>query len=91
MTQPSMSSHLAQSMACKFKFRITHVYIHAFNTMKSPPQAIPDGGRELELFNSFRDERIDHIKTGFRYLLGGNDHRPILGGETVLVGSFIGC
>ena len=22
----------------------------SFNTMKSPPQAIPDGGRELEFF-----------------------------------------
>ena len=28
LTQPSMSSHRAQLMACKFKFRITHVYIH---------------------------------------------------------------
>ena len=59
--------------------------------MKSPPQAIPDGGRELEHFNSFRDERIDHVKTGFRHLLGGNDHRSVLGGETVLAGCFIGC
>ena len=63
----------------------------SFNTMKSPPQAIPDGGRELELFNSFRDERIDHVKTGFRHLLGGNDHRSVLGGETVLAGCLIGC
>jgi len=34
---------------------------------------------------------IVHVKTYIRHLHGGNDHRPILGGETVLVGSFIGC
>ena len=34
---------------------------------------------------------IVHVETYIRHLHGGNDHRPILGGETVLVGSFIGC
>ena len=34
---------------------------------------------------------IVDVETDIRGLRGGNDHRPILGGETVLVGCFIGC
>ena len=45
----------------------------------------------VAIFIILINKGIVHVETYIRHLHGGNDHRPILGGETVLVGSFIGC
>ena len=45
----------------------------------------------VAIFIILINKGIVHVETYIRHLHGGNDHRPILGGETVLEGSFIGC
>ena len=64
---------------------------HEYNNTKEwlPPPELKN--LIVAIFIISINKGIVHVKTYIRHLHGGNDHRPILGGETVLVGSFIGC
>ena len=63
---------------------------HEYNNTKEwlPPPELEN--LIVAIFIISINKGIVHVKTYIRHLHGGNDHRPILGGETVFVGSFIG-